>query len=74
MSDSLNALPPGTVVCGYVIESELGSGGFSIVYLARHQFKSDWLYAIKEKLFRSATSFISISLVRSRLAPVWAFE
>lgn len=48
MSESLNALPPGTVVCGYVIESELGGGGFSIVYLARHQLKSDWLYAIKE--------------------------
>ena len=48
MSESLNALPPGTVVCGYVIDSELGGGGFSIVYLARHQLKSDWLYAIKE--------------------------
>jgi len=35
-------------VGGYVIESELGGGGFSIVYLARHQFNSDWLYAIKE--------------------------
>lgn len=33
---SLNALPPGTVLRDYVIESELGSGGFSIVYLARH--------------------------------------
>ena len=45
---SLNALPPGTVLHDYVIESELGSGGFSIVYLARHHLKSDWLYAIKE--------------------------
>ncbi len=47
---SLNALPPGTVLRDYVIESELGSGGFSIVYLARHHLKSDWLYAIKEFL------------------------
>lgn len=45
---SLNALPPGTALRDYVIESELGSGGFSIVYLARHHLKSDWLYAIKE--------------------------
>ena len=45
---SLNALPPGTTLRDYVIESELGSGGFSIVYLARHHLKSDWLYAIKE--------------------------
>ena len=45
---SLNALPPGTVLRDYVIQSELGSGGFSIVYLARHHLKSDWLYAIKE--------------------------
>ena len=47
-SQSLNALPPGTVLRDYIIDSELGSGGFSIVYLARHQLKSDWLYAIKE--------------------------
>ncbi len=47
---SLNALPPGTVLRDYVIESELGSGGFSIVYLARHHLKSNWLYAIKEFL------------------------
>ena len=38
---SLNALPPGTVLRDYVIESELGSGGFSIVYLARHHLKSE---------------------------------
>ena len=50
VSQSLNALPPGTVLRDYVIESELGSGGFSIVYLARHHLKSDWLYAIKEFL------------------------
>ena len=49
-SQSLNALPPGTVLRDYVIESEIGSGGFSIVYLARHHLKSDWLYAIKEFL------------------------
>ena len=45
---SLHALPPGTVLHDYVIESELGSGGFSIVYLARHRLNSDWLFAIKE--------------------------
>ena len=50
ISQSLNALPAGTVLRDYVIESELGSGGFSIVYLARHHLKSDWLYAIKEFL------------------------
>ena len=50
ISQSLNALPPGTVLRDYVIESELGSGGFSIVYLARHHLKSEWLYAIKEFL------------------------
>ena len=33
-----------------MIESELGSGGFSIVYLARHHLNPDWLYAIKEFL------------------------
>ena len=49
-SQSLNALPPGTVLRDYVIESELGSGGFSIVYLARHHLNPDWLYAIKEFL------------------------
>ena len=47
---SLNALPAGTVLRDYVIESELGSGGFSIVYLARHHLDPDWLYAIKEFL------------------------
>ena len=50
ISRSLNALPPGTVLRDYVIESELGSGGFSIVYLARHHLKAEWLYAIKEFL------------------------
>lgn len=49
---SLNALPPGTVLRDYIIESELGSGGFSIVYLARHHLNRDWLYAIKEFLPR----------------------
>ena len=49
---SLHALPPGTVLHDYVIESELGSGGFSIVYLARHRLNSDWLFAIKEFLPR----------------------
>ena len=49
-SQSLNALPPCTVLRDYVIQSELGSGGFSIVYLARHHLNPDWLYAIKEFL------------------------
>ena len=49
---SLHALPPGAVLHDYVIESELGSGGFSIVYLARHRLNSDWLFAIKEFLPR----------------------
>ena len=44
---SLHALPPGTVLHDYVIDSELGSGGFSIVYLAQHRLNSDWLFAIK---------------------------
>ena len=45
---SLNALPSGTVLHDYVIDSELGSGGFSMVYLARHRLNTDWLFAIKE--------------------------
>ena len=45
---TLNALPSGTVLHDYIIDSELGSGGFSLVYLARHRFHSDWLFAIKE--------------------------
>ena len=45
---SLNALPSGTVLHDYVLDSELGSGGFSIVYLARHRLNTDWLFAIKE--------------------------
>ena len=49
---SLHALPPGTVLHDYVIDSELGSGGFSIVYLALHRLNSDWLFAIKEFLPR----------------------
>ena len=49
---SLHALPPGTVLHDYVIDSELGSGGFSVVYLARHRLNYDWLFAIKEYLPR----------------------
>ena len=45
---TLNALPSGTVLHDYIIDSELGSGGFSLVYLARHRLNSDWLFAIKE--------------------------
>ena len=33
---SLHALPPGTVLREYVVESVLGSGGFGVVYRARH--------------------------------------
>ena len=52
---SLNALPPGTRVGDYTIESELGSGGFSIVYLARHHLSGNepgriWRVALKEYL------------------------
>ena len=53
-----NALMPGTVLRDYVLVSareegvgesdELGSGGFGIVYLARHRDRSHWLFAIKE--------------------------
>ena len=49
---SFNALPSGTVLHDYVIESELGSGGLSIVYLARHRLNADWLFAIKEYFLR----------------------
>ena len=49
---SFNALPMGTVLHDYVIESELGSGGFSMVYLARHRLNDNWLFAIKEYLPR----------------------
>lgn len=52
LPQSLHALPPGTVLHDYVIDSELGSGGFSVVYLARHHINSDWLFAIKEYLPR----------------------
>ncbi len=45
---SLHALSSGTVLHDYVIDSELGSGGFSIVYLGRHRLKPGWLFAIKE--------------------------
>lgn len=31
-----NALPAGTVLHNYIIESILGNGGFGIVYKARH--------------------------------------
>ena len=54
-SHSLNALPADTVVGDYTIESELGGGGFSIVYLARHNLSGDaaggiWRVALKEYL------------------------
>ena len=53
-----NALLPETVLRDYVLVSargsgvgefdELGSGGFGIVYLARHREHTDWLFAVKE--------------------------
>ena len=43
------ALPSGTVLRGYAINSVLGHGGFGIVYLARHQELSS-LVALKEYL------------------------
>ena len=47
--DMRNGLPRGTVLNGiYTIESELGHGGFAIVYLARHRELD--LVAIKEYL------------------------
>ncbi len=45
--DRLDALPAGTELHGYVIESVLGHGGFGIVYQARHS-ELDTVVAIKE--------------------------
>ena len=46
-SDRLDALPAGTELQGYVIESVLGHGGFGIVYQARHH-ELGTVVAIKE--------------------------
>ena len=46
-SDRLDALPAGTELQGYVIESVLGHGGFGIVYQARHN-ELGTIVAIKE--------------------------
>lgn len=48
-NDLKNALPPGTVLHNYIIESVLGNGGFGIVYKARHKHL-DKFAAIKEFL------------------------
>lgn len=46
-SDRLDALPAGTELQGYAIESVLGHGGFGIVYQARHH-ELGTVVAIKE--------------------------
>ena len=46
-SDRLDALPAGTELQGYVIESVLGHGGFGIVYQAHHR-ELGTVVAIKE--------------------------
>ena len=46
-SDRLDALPAGTELQGYVVESVLGHGGFGIVYQARHH-ELGTVVAIKE--------------------------
>ena len=46
-----NALPIGYVLQGtYVIEAQLGAGGFGITYLAKHRYLDDMWVAIKEYL------------------------
>ena len=44
---SLHALPPGTVLHDYIIDSELGSGGFSNNNLAQRRDISGWLFAVR---------------------------
>ena len=46
--ESLNALPRAAELGDYIVEQQLGGGGFSIVYLARNKSSVDRFYAIKE--------------------------
>ncbi len=61
-----NALPNGYVLQGrYVIEAQLGSGGFGITYLAKHRYLEDLWVAIKEYLPEGAAIRDSTSRVHA---------
>ena len=51
-SQFIDALPAGTPISAYVIENELSSGGFGLVYLGHRHNKPDQKVAIKEFLPR----------------------
>lgn len=62
----LNALPNGYVLQGrYVIEAQLGSGGFGITYLAKHRYLEDIWVAIKGYLTEGAAVRDSSSRVHA---------